>query len=138
MYHRGKLTKNYAYAYYAVFLNFNSFLKYKLLYIYIYCRFPFIQSWISIIQPSAVFSISVYIITDEPGGTIKKNSTGESAGKSKDNTGVIAGGITGAILFVIFVVVIVLHVQRKILKNQHDTSFRVNGRAVSNRACQKK
>ena len=67
----------------------------------------------------------MYIITGEPGGTIKNYSTDEPAGKSKNNTGVIAGGITGAILFVMFVVVIVLLVQRKILKNQHDISFRV-------------
>ena len=67
----------------------------------------------------------MYIITGKPGGTIKNNSTGEPAGKSKDNTGVIAGGITGAILFVIFVVVIALLVQKKILKNEHNISLKV-------------
>lgn len=89
------------------------------------------------IQPSAVFSKSMYIVTGKPSETLKNNSTGEPevtlknnragepSGKSKDDTGVIAGGITGAILFVIIVVVIVLHVQRKILKNQHDISFKV-------------
>ena len=67
----------------------------------------------------------MYIITSQPDGTIKNNSADEAAGKSKNNTGVIAGGITGAILFVIFVVVIVLLVQRKILKSQHNVSFKV-------------
>lgn len=52
--------------------------------------------------------------------------TGESsAGNPEDNTGTIAGGITGGVLFLALVVVILLLVQRRILKNRHETSVRV-------------
>ena len=131
------------------------------------------QSLISVIQPSAFFSLNIYIITGEPDGTLKNHSTGQPDGTlennstdepdgtlkhnstsqpggtlknhitgqpdgtlennntsqpniiSEDYTGVIAGGISGAILLVAVVVVIVLLVQRKILKDRFDISLKV-------------
>ena len=64
-------------------------------------------------------------ITDQPDGTLKHNSTGQPNITSNDYTGVIAGGISGAILFVAVVVVIVILVQRKILKDRFDISLKV-------------
>ena len=65
-------------------------------------------------------------ITSQPDGKSKNNITSESGGKSEQSrAGVIAGGITGAILFVIIVVGILLFAQRKILRKQHEISLRV-------------
>ena len=67
--------------------------------------------------------------TAKPDGESRVNVTakpdGESAGKSEDYTGAIAGGITGTLIFVAIVVVIVLFVQRKILRKQYLESVRV-------------
>ena len=51
--------------------------------------------------------------------------TGERSRNPKDNTGTIAGVITGGILFVTLVVAILLLLQRRILKNRHETSVKV-------------
>ena len=69
-------------------------------------------------------------VTGKPDGESIVNSTAkpyrEFAGKSdEDYTGAIAGGITGALIFVTIVVVIVLFVQRKIRRNQYLESVRV-------------
>ena len=65
-------------------------------------------------------------VTSQPDGKSKNNITSESGGKSEQSrAGVIAGGITGAILFVIIVVGILLFAQRKILRKQHEISLRV-------------
>ena len=67
---------------------------------------------------------SIVSPTAKPDGESAAKPDGESAGKSEDYTGAIAGGITGALIFVAIVVVIVLFVQRKIPRNQYLESVR--------------
>ena len=56
---------------------------------------------------------------------MKNNGTDELSGKSSDITGVIAGGVTGALIFVLIVVVVVYCVKRRILRNKPQQSVEV-------------
>ena len=74
---------------------------------------------------TGTYGESIVNPTAKPDGESTAKPDEESAGKSEDYTGAIAGGITGALIFVAVVVIIVLFVRRKILRNQYLESVRV-------------